>query len=281
MFLPTGVRILQTERKIPKSAIEPLTKYCKKLEEETGRPVAEIFREYLELMKKYGDFFFDDPWPEEREKRLELKDKEMGFIEEGGSLEEKCERLTVICLRRNISIQGFDSEGFNGDFEFYGGWECHDCSVPEAMDLRETVEQEEEFRREIQEKMKLEEPGWFAREMSVHLKKPEVIEAEKTRVVELMLYEYIGGAEGKSCEVKNKYKCPYGEESKELIRYGKFVGSLWHEIQWYDHNFDEPALIDMTSYDDIIKAIKDGRMDKIIEEHKKYMKETGREVWQY
>ena len=33
------------------------------------------------------------------------------------------------------------------------------------------------------------------------------------------------------------------------------------------------------SYDDILRSIDDGRLDKIINEHKRYMKETGCEIW--
>jgi hypothetical protein len=40
-----------------------------------------------------------------------------------------------------------------------------------------------------------------------------------------------------------------------------------------------PPIIDVTDYNDIDKAIDDGRLKKIIEEHKRYMKETGAEIW--
>lgn len=289
---------MSRERKIPKSAVKPLVEYCKKLGEETGRPAAEILKEHLELMKRYGDFFFARPWPEERDKQLGFRDEEMEFIGEGESFEESCERCTVVCLRRNISMEGFDSEGFTEDFRFYGGWECHDCSVPEAMDLREKVEQLEKLRREVQEEMELEEPSWFAKEMSEHFRKPDVVKADKMWLVRLRLYEEVGGAEGKSCEVKNRYKCPYGEVSKQLIEDGGFVEFLWREIEWYDrhwnppygfrsssqdakwYHFDEPGIVDVTSFEDVLKAIGDGRLEKIIEEHERYMKETGREAWE-
>jgi DNA-binding LytR/AlgR family response regulator len=39
------------------------------------------------------------------------------------------------------------------------------------------------------------------------------------------------------------------------------------------YHFGEPNITDVTSYDDIFKALNDGRLEKIIEEHKKYMKE--------
>ena len=34
-----------------------------------------------------------------------------------------------------------------------------------------------------------------------------------------------------------------------------------------------------TRYDEILKAIDDGRPDRIIDEHTRYMKETDREIW--
>jgi hypothetical protein len=49
------------------------------------------------------------------------------------------------------------------------------------------------------------------------------------------------------------------------------------EVKWY--HWGEPSIIDLTSYQDILKALKDGRLDKIIDEHKKYMKETGCSAW--
>jgi len=73
--------------------------------------------------------------------------------------------------------------------------------------------------------------------------------------------------------------------------------NLWQHIQWYDYHwnrsltftpaaserkwyhYDEPPIIDVTSYDDIIRAIDDGRLDRIIDEHTRYMKETNCEIW--
>jgi hypothetical protein len=46
---------------------------------------------------------------------------------------------------------------------------------------------------------------------------------------------------------------------------------------WY--HYDEPPIIDATNYDDIIRAIGDGRIDKIIQEHERYMKETNSVIW--
>jgi predicted transcriptional regulator len=55
------------------------------------------------------------------------------------------------------------------------------------------------------------------------------------------------------------------------------VRSPTSELRWY--HYDEPPIIYFTSYDDIMQAIEDGRLDKIIDEHTRYMKETDREIW--
>ena len=87
--------------KIPKSAVKPLMEHCERLSEQTGKPAAQIFREYLELMKKYADFF-SEPWTEKPNVQLGLRDRDVGFIRGGKSYRERCERFTIVCLRRNI-----------------------------------------------------------------------------------------------------------------------------------------------------------------------------------
>ena len=49
------------------------------------------------------------------------------------------------------------------------------------------------------------------------------------------------------------------------------------ELKWLHYN--GLAIIDVTSCDDIIRAIENGGLDKIIDEHVRYMKETDREFW--
>jgi hypothetical protein len=48
-------------------------------------------------------------------------------------------------------------------------------------------------------------------------------------------------------------------------------------MEW--HHWNEPPIIDVTNYDDITRAIEDGRLDRIIEEHERYIKETKPEIW--
>jgi aromatic ring-opening dioxygenase LigB subunit len=50
----------------------------------------------------------------------------------------------------------------------------------------------------------------------------------------------------------------------------------------FDRITDDTAYgsnIDVTSYDDIVEAVDDGRFETIIEEHKRYMEETECEAW--
>jgi len=117
------------------------------------------------------------------------------------------------------------------------------------------------------------------------------------RHVEWRIYNELGGANDRRCEVVNYFHCPYGDEWRQLQLDGYDAYCLWEHIEWYDrhwtpstthtppaaemkwYHFNEPPIIDVTCYDDIIQAIEDGRLDKITEEHTRYMKETGREIW--
>jgi len=42
-------------------------------------------------------------------------------------------------------------------------------------------------------------------------------------------------------------------------------------LKWHQHG--ESSILDVTYYEDILEAIEDGRMERIIEERKKYEKE--------
>lgn len=144
--------------------------------------------------------------------------------------------------------------------------------------------------------MKEGKPSYTAREMCEYLKRPDVARHDNMLLVKLRFFEEMGGAQGKTCEVENKYMCPYGEESAHLIEDGTLVKSLWHYIEWYDchwnptpnmtpseremrwYHYGESGIIDVTSHEDIIRALEDGRLGKIIEEYEKYMKEAGRET---
>jgi len=123
------------------------------------------------------------------------------------------------------------------------------------------------------------------------------LKSEALRDVEWRVFIEIAEANNRTCKIVNYFKCPYGEKRQEFIENGLLAEEIWQHIYWYDihwnegHTFEvspseskwyhygEPALIDVTSVDDIVKAMEDDRFDKIIEEHERYMKETGREIW--
>lgn len=269
--------------------------HCGKLAKETGASASDLFKNYLKLMRKYADYFFSKPWPEKPDKPhtslLEfISEEDEKFIRASKGYEEECEHFTIVCLRRNISMEGFDSEGFISDFNFLGNLPCWDCVVSDVMWLRNQVKLVEQSNIELEGKMKSEDPSLLTRESYEHQKKPEVIREDKMLIVNLKFFEEFGEAEGKSCEVKNKYKCPYKEESERLIKNGRLAEALWHYIEWYDeywnrslsftppasdlkwHHYDEPGIIDVTSYYDILKAINDGRLKRIVKECKEYEK---------
>jgi hypothetical protein len=95
----------------------------------------------------------------------------------------------------------------------------------------------------------------------------------------------------------NFFHCPYGDAWRQLLQDGDTASLLWQHIYWYDYHWNgspystpprseqrwyhlnEPPIIDVTSCDDIIRAIDDGRLDRIRDEHTRYMKETDRKIW--
>jgi len=229
------------ERRIPKRAAKSLTEYCAKLAKKTGRSPREIFKEYLELMNKYADYFFSDPWPEKLDRKFRFSYEDMKFLEGAESYEEEWDRFTLACLRRNISMEGFNSQGFTQDNTFHGGHWCFKCSVRRAMELRRQAKLFEDDRREIEEKMKCENPSLSTRKKYEHDKRPDVVRSHKMLLVELKFYEEKGEAKGKSCNVENEFKCPYGRKSEELIRNGWAIYTVWWRIHWYDCFENKPS----------------------------------------
>ena len=120
---------------------------------------------------------------------------------------------------------------------------------------------------------------------------------EALRDLDWRVFNELGEADNRSCKVVNYFKCPYGEKREEFIENGLLADEIWQHIKWYDrhwnhddtytpsgselkwYHYGEPQIMDVTSLDDIVKAMEDGRFDKIVEEHERYMKETGRERW--
>ena len=58
-----------------------------------------------------------------------------------------------------------------------------------------------------------------------------------------------GCVAGKECAVKNKYCCPFGEESEELIEVGNDVYFVWRLVQFYDFHWNRSAYDEPVTYD--------------------------------
>lgn len=102
LIVVVGGRVMG--KKLPKRAVKPLLQYCVELSGESGKPAKQIFKEYLEWMKKHKDYFFNKRWPETREIQLGLGEENRAFIEAGKDVEDRLERFTLFCFKRNISV---------------------------------------------------------------------------------------------------------------------------------------------------------------------------------
>jgi hypothetical protein len=275
---------------IPKKAVKPLIEHCNRFGEKTGGSGADIFQAYLVGIKRHADYFFSSPWPLRHVVvgGVGLTLEEDAFVSASCSYAEEVERFTIALLKRNLSLEGFNSECFKQQFEFCGRVACYGCAVPKAVRLRKYVKDLEESNAEIEQKNKLEpnNPIWdrlYAFRFSSEAKR-----SDKMANVELEFLEVEGGAKGKACAVRNKYLCPYGEGSSELIELGEPVAMLWALIEFYNRHWNgsssytpspsdakwyhmgEPGILDVTSRQDILEALEDGRICQIAEERKRF-----------
>jgi len=92
-------------KKIPRKAVERLMTHCEFLSKQSEQTAAEIFQEYLELMKKYADYFFRDPWPEKYDFKAAttFADADLEFLTDGKE-GEYAERFKTLSLKKNINL---------------------------------------------------------------------------------------------------------------------------------------------------------------------------------
>jgi hypothetical protein len=276
----------------PKKAVKPLIAYCNEVGWKTGVSGAEVFKRYLVLMKKFAAYFFGSGWQQgpARTNWLSLEEVEAAFVDAAESYEEEKERFTVVCLRRNMNLDGFDGASFDSDFEFYGRMECRTCVVKDAMYLRDYFKKMQEMVKMTEEKL-LEDPkDPFWGQSAEFDKSLEEIRKYGMRQAELRLWEENGLALGKECVVKNRYLCPFDEGSEELVQAGEDSKWFWNIVEFYDrhwnrskcgsapacdakwYHYNDSPLLDVTSYEDMIKALADGRIRKIYTEYLNYEK---------
>ena len=172
----------------------------------------------------------------------------------------------------------------------YGKHLCISCIVKQAQDVKREVDRLKTYwdqhGGEAGRQKDYEERGEPYR--SHFLKNDAVLQ------VKLEAFTYL--AENRGCQLMNYYECPYGKKRDKLLSTGSFAEEFWDHIEWYDHHwyrspstqpkpsemkwyhYDEKPIIDLTNSDDVAKSLDDGRYDRIVKEHIRYMKETGREI---
>jgi hypothetical protein len=109
------VLVKRGKRKIPRNAVEPLMQTCEWLSKEWEKPAKEIFKDFLELMNKYADYFFSKPWPEkyDYQEATTFTDEDIDFLLENE--EGFADRCTTVCLKKNMYLEG----GFMGYFGMF------------------------------------------------------------------------------------------------------------------------------------------------------------------
>ena len=165
-----------------------------------------------------------------------------------------------------------------------GRWRCFDCIIRKALELRVEVEERRRFREKNRD--------FYERELSSE-KRREFERQDRLKVTEYMLYNDLGGVQGRVCpldeEKRDFFSCPFGDEAEGLVEDGRVIETFWQHLKWYDRRHwelstritagDEAPIVDPADYEDVLKAIDDGRFDKVIEEHEAYMKETKHPSW--
>ncbi len=93
-------------KKIPRKAVERLMKHCEWLSKGSERTAAEIFEEYLGLMRKHAEYFFRDPWPKQYdfEAATTFADADLEFLSDGTE-GEYAERFRTLLLKKNINLE--------------------------------------------------------------------------------------------------------------------------------------------------------------------------------
>jgi len=175
----------------------------------------------------------------------------------------------------------------------YGKMICWSCVIHRAQDAKKELDRPGRYWQENGGEAAKER--WYQEAGEPYTS--SFRKQDAMRQVEWRIYNELAEANNRTCEILNYFHCPYGDAWRQLLEDGHDAHRLWEHIEWYDrhwtpstthtppaaemkwYHFNEPPIIDVTCYDDIIQAIEDGRLDKIIEEHTRYMKETGREIW--
>jgi len=175
----------------------------------------------------------------------------------------------------------------------YGKMVCWGCVIQRAQDAKKELDRHTRYWQENGGETAKER--WYqeaGEPYTSSFRKDDAI-----RQVEWRIYNELAEVNNRTCEILNYFHCPYRDARDQLLQDGDDAHWLWEHIRWYDYHWNrdhtftpaasehewyhygEPPVIDVTNYDDIMRAIDDGRLDKIIDEHLRYMKETDRKIW--
>ena len=170
---------------------------------------------------------------------------------------------------------------------------CSDCAISQAMDVKQEIERHQRYwEKEGGEKARQKHYEELGEPYTSSFLKSDLMRHAKWRT-----YSEVGGTKERSCNVKNYFHCPYMKKRQKLMDDGEAAYELWKLVEWYDrhwnpshstqptpsemewYHFDEPRIIDVTDFDDIMRARSDGRLRKIMREHSRYMKEQEQDRW--
>jgi len=161
---------------------------------------------------------------------------------------------------------------------------CYDCAIDLARKASEDVKMyswDDRGGEEAKEKFYKTCPEWEVNEFR---------REDAMRKTHLRLYNETAGANNRTCNILNYFKCPYGQERDELIHRGRKANRLWDLVEYYDRHWNpnhseipsedqkkwyhqsDPGFIDVTNLEDTLKAEEDGRIQKIAKEKQEHDK---------
>jgi len=183
---------------------------CEWLSEEWGRPATQIFKEFLELMNKYADYFFSKPWPQkyDYDEATSFTDEDLEFVFEDEK--EFQDRYTTVSLKKNMYLE----HGFMGYFGLFWTQQAfHERFVrpvyKRVLEDFDSFAQGDEDARSMLNKLKKQFKVRLIHNSLVDLAEHEYLDKSRGLLVARML-ELIHTEEGlPPC---SEYKCKYQRE---------------------------------------------------------------------
>ena len=205
--------VKKASRKLPRNSVEMLMDACEWLSKEWDKPATEIFKDFLELMNKYADYFFSNPWPQKFDinESTTLTDEDWDFLRKGRK-NELLDRYMTVCLKKNMNME----IGFQGYFGIYWTEQAFDEKFvrPVYKPVLEAFErsmQENTNAREVLDKLKKQFDVGLIHESLVDLLGHEY-PSEVTRKLIEEIFQLLHTVEGlKPCGI---FRCDWYRSQK-------------------------------------------------------------------